>query len=161
MKSIKRTFYPWGRFTTGSCQKKMSTEKAQTVKVTSLWPDLCYFFCVNGFLCSWAAASASFLWHLLTRWTPNHLTQFLWQTHMLQLCSLVLYHHHDRHDKGLFIYYVITDGGGGSSRFITILHRGGLPNLLQYYIGRGLERLLQYYSFERKMEGYNPFSALD
>ena len=38
---------------------------------------------------------------------------------------------------------------------------GGLPDLLQYYIGRGLERLLQYYSFERKMEGYNPFSALD
>ena len=26
-------------------------------------------------------------------------------------------------------------GGEGSSRFITILHRGGLPNLLQYYIG--------------------------
>ena len=40
-------------------------------------------------------------------------------------------------------------GGRGSSRFITILHRGGLQNLLQYY------------SFERKMEGYNPFSALN
>ena len=40
-------------------------------------------------------------------------------------------------------------GGQGSSRFITILHRGGLQNLLQYY------------SFERKIEGYNPFSALN
>ena len=38
---------------------------------------------------------------------------------------------------------------GGPPRFITILHRGGLQNLLQYY------------SFERKMEGYNPFSALN
>ena len=28
-----------------------------------------------------------------------------------------------------------TGGEGGSSRFITILHRGGVPNLLQYYIG--------------------------
>ena len=37
---------------------------------------------------------------------------------------------------------------------------GGLPDLLQYYIGVGLESLLQYYSFVRKMEGYNPFSAL-
>ena len=37
--------------------------------------------------------------------------------------------------KGPSIYYVIQDGGEGSSRFITILHRGGLPNLLQYYIG--------------------------
>ena len=39
--------------------------------------------------------------------------------------------------KGLSIYYVIQDRGEGSSRFITILHgeRGGLPNLLQYYIG--------------------------
>ena len=62
--------------------------------------------------------------------------------------------------KGLSIYYVIRDGGG-SSRFITILHRGGLPNLLQYHMGEGLESLLQYYSFERKMEGYNPFSALN
>ena len=52
-------------------------------------------------------------------------------------------------------YYVITKEGlskfitilhgGGSSRFITILHRGGL------------ESLLQYYSFEWKMEGYIPF----
>ena len=34
--------------------------------------------------------------------------------------------------------------------YITILlHRGGCQNLLQYY------------SFERKMEGYNPFSALN
>ena len=29
-----------------------------------------------------------------------------------------------------FQYYI-----GGSFKFITILHRGGLPNLLQYYIG--------------------------
>ena len=34
--------------------------------------------------------------------------------------------------KGLSIYYVIRNGGG-SSRFITILHRGGLESLLQYY----------------------------
>ena len=37
----------------------------------------------------------------------------------------------------------------GSPQFITILQRGGLQNLLQHY------------SFERKMEGYNPFSALN
>ena len=66
-------------------------------------------------------------------------------------------------------YYDIT---WGLAKFITILHGGGLPdllqyyiggglpNLLQYYIGVGLESLLQYYSFVRKMEGYNPFSAL-
>ena len=36
----------------------------------------------------------------------------------------------------------------------TILHRGGSPQFLQF-------SLLQYYSFERKMEGYNPFSALN
>ena len=39
--------------------------------------------------------------------------------------------------------------GGGTSQFITILHRGGL------------ESLLKYYSFARKMEGYNPFSAVN
>ena len=33
--------------------------------------------------------------------------------------------------KGLSIYYVIRNGEGGSSRFITILHRGGLESLLQ------------------------------
>ena len=44
----------------------------------------------------------------------------------------------------LLQYYI-----GGSPQFITILQRGGLQNLLQYY------------SFERKMEGYNPFSALN
>ena len=38
---------------------------------------------------------------------------------------------------------------GGSPQFITILHRGGL------------ESLLQFYSFERKMQGYNPFPALN
>ena len=49
---------------------------------------------------------------------------------------------------------------------------GGLTDLLQYYIGGvspiyynitegSLESFLQYYSFERKMEGYNPFSALN
>ena len=45
------------------------------------------------------------------------------------------------------IYYNIT--WGGSSQFITI------------YIGGDRVSLLQYYSFERKMEGYNPFSALN
>ena len=40
--------------------------------------------------------------------------------------------------------------------------RGGPhnPSLIDDLTG-GLESLLQYYSFERKMEGYNPFSALD
>ena len=38
---------------------------------------------------------------------------------------------------------------------------GGLPDLLQYYIGGSLESLLQYFSFEMKMEGYSPFSALN
>ena len=28
-------------------------------------------------------------------------------------------------------------GGEGSPRFITVLHRGGLTDLLQYYIGVG------------------------
>ena len=32
--------------------------------------------------------------------------------------------------KGLSIYYVIRDGGEGSSRFITILHRGGSPQFI-------------------------------
>ena len=38
---------------------------------------------------------------------------------------------------GLSIYYVIQDGREGHSQLITILHggRGGLPNLLKYYIG--------------------------
>ena len=37
----------------------------------------------------------------------------------------------------------------GPAQNIAILHRGGCQNLLQHY------------SFERKMEGYNPFSALN
>ena len=52
-------------------------------------------------------------------------------------------------------------GGRGSSRFITILHRGGSPQFITILQRRGLQNLLQYYSFERKMEGYNPFSALN
>ena len=52
-------------------------------------------------------------------------------------------------------------GGGGLPDLLQYYIGGGLPNLLQYYIGRGLESLLQYYSFERKMGGFNPFSALD
>ena len=59
--------------------------------------------------------------------------------------------------KWLSIYYVIRDGG--SSRFITILHRGGSPQFITILHGGGRQNLLQYYSFERKMEGYNPFSA--
>ena len=62
--------------------------------------------------------------------------------------------------KGLSIYYVIRNGGGGLPDLLQYYIGGGLPNLLQYYIGVGLESLLQYYSFVRKMEGYNPFSAL-
>ena len=52
-------------------------------------------------------------------------------------------------------------GGRGSSRFITILHRGGPPQFITILQRGGLQNLLQYYSFERKMEGYNPFSALN
>ena len=35
---------------------------------------------------------------------------------------------------------------GGSAQIITILHRGGYQNLLQYYMGGGLPDLLQYYN---------------
>ena len=52
-------------------------------------------------------------------------------------------------------------GGRGSSRFITILHRGGSPQFITILHRGGRQNLLQYYSFERKMEGYNPFSALN
>ena len=52
-------------------------------------------------------------------------------------------------------------GGRGSSRFITILHRGGSPQFITILHRGGCQNLLQYYSFERKMEGYNPFSALN
>ena len=52
-------------------------------------------------------------------------------------------------------------GGRGSSRFITILHRGGSPQFITILQRGGLQNLLQYYSFERKMEGCNPFSALN
>ena len=51
--------------------------------------------------------------------------------------------------------------GGGLPDLLQYYIGGGLPNLLQYYIGVGLESLLKYYSFERKMEGYIPFSALN
>ena len=37
---------------------------------------------------------------------------------------------------------------GGSAQIITILHRGGYRNLLQYYMGGGLPDLLQYYKGE-------------
>ena len=37
---------------------------------------------------------------------------------------------------------------GGSAQIITILHRGGYQNLLQYYMGGGLPDLLQYYKGE-------------
>ena len=50
--------------------------------------------------------------------------------------------------------------GGGLPDLLQYYIGVGLPNLLQYYIGGGLESLLQFYSFERKMEGYNPLSAL-
>ena len=60
-------------------------------------------------------------------------------------------------DKGLSIYYVTRDRGEECSRFITILHRGGSPQFITILHRGGLESLLQYYSFERKMEGYNPF----
>ena len=69
---------------------------------------------------------------------------------MILTFKLALLRSKESESKGLSIYYVIQDGGGrGSSRFITILHRGLRQNLLQYY------------SFERKMEGYNPFLTLN
>ena len=52
-------------------------------------------------------------------------------------------------------------GGRGSSRFITILHRGGSPQFITILHRGGRQNLLQYYSFARKMEGYNPFSAFN
>ena len=62
--------------------------------------------------------------------------------------------------RGVIEIYYITTKGGGLPDLLQYYIGGGLPNLLQYYIGVGLESLLQYYSFVRKMEGYNPFSAL-
>ena len=51
--------------------------------------------------------------------------------------------------------------GGGLPDLLQYYIGVGLPNLLQYYMGGGLESLLQYCSFERKMEGYNPYLALN
>ena len=62
-----------------------------------------------------------------------------------------------RFRKGLSIYYVIQDGGGGSSRFISILQRGGSPQYITILHWGVLKSLFQYYSFERKMECFNPF----
>ena len=52
-----------------------------------------------------------------------------------RLKDVLIESYQPHYHKGPSIYYVIQDGGEGSSRFITILHRGGLPNLLQYYKG--------------------------
>ena len=46
-------------------------------------------------------------------------------------------------DKGQSIYYVIEDGGEGSSRFITILHRGGSPQFITILHRGVLQSLLQ------------------
>ena len=35
---------------------------------------------------------------------------------------------------------------GASAQIITIIHRGGYRNSLQYYMGGGLPDLLQYYN---------------
>ena len=50
---------------------------------------------------------------------------------------------HFTHFVAIYAYFYVTLGG--SAQIITILHRGGLPDLLQYYIGGGLLNLLQYY----------------
>ena len=50
---------------------------------------------------------------------------------------------HFSHCVAICAYFYVTLGG--SAQIITILHRGGLPDLLQYYIGGGLLNLLQYY----------------
>ena len=51
-------------------------------------------------------------------------------------------------------------GGEGSSRFITILHRGGSPQFITILHRGVLQSLLQYYRFGRNMEGLRPFSVL-
>ena len=79
---------------------------------------------------------------------------------LLRCCPNMYFNFSYFSNKGLSIYYVIRNGGGGLPDLLQYYIGGGLPNLLQYYIGVGLESLLQYYSFVRKMEGYNPFSAL-
>ena len=64
--------------------------------------------------------------------------------------------------QGLSIYYVIRDEGAGVFPIYYNITQGGVSSI--YYNiteGGGLQNLLQYYSFERKMEGYNPFSALN
>ena len=70
-----------------------------------------------------------------------HLTQ-AWTSHLgVQLrCCLIFVQNCP--------YITVYVTGGGSPQFFTILHRGGLQSLLQYY------------SFKRK-EGYNPFSAVN
>ena len=52
---------------------------------------------------------------------------------------------------------VVFQGGTGLSMVWVFIHFV----VLREFRFRGLERLLQYCSFERKMEGYNPFSALN
>ena len=42
---------------------------------------------------------------------------------------------HFTHFVAIYGFFHLTFGG--SAQIITILHRGGLPDLLQYYIGRG------------------------
>ena len=42
---------------------------------------------------------------------------------------------------------------GGSVQIITILHRRGYRNLLQYYMGGGLADLLQYYNWGGGLSG--------
>ena len=53
-----------------------------------------------------------------------------------------------------FIFYAVSQDWTtislGKNKTIS---DGGITNFLQYYIGVDLESLLQYYSFERKMEG--------
>ena len=49
--------------------------------------------------------------------------------------------------KGLFIYYVISDGGGGLPDLLQYYMGGGQLHLLQYYMGGGPPNLLQYYNW--------------
>ena len=79
--------------------------------------------------------------------------------------SRLPFHKENNEDRcyGLGAVHILRNtkwGGEGLPNLLQYYIGGGLPNLLQYYIGVGLESLLQYYSFVRKMEGYNPFSAL-
>ena len=85
---------------------------------------------------------------LLSIQNPRQADQRVSEEKTLSLAARMLTQIYTRKNFSLGAVHILRNtlwGGRGSSRFITILHRGGL------------ESLLQYYSFEWKMEGYIPF----